>query len=189
MLKLDQLLKRSSDDPSVKNATFERPLELLSSCHEKILHFSSTLLKLSTALKQEGWNDNFVATAEQIQRYFNVAAPEHHHDEELHLFPAIISLDPEFKKPETLELVTAINLMIKEHVESDALWESLNSMLEERTENFDELEKLAIQFEADMREHAEIENETIFPFAEEHISEKEFEKMGAEIAKRRGVKN
>ncbi|MDX2503695.1 MAG: hemerythrin domain-containing protein [Gammaproteobacteria bacterium] len=187
MLKIEQLLKRSSQEQN-DSAAFERPLDLLSSCHEKILHFSSALLKLSTTLKCEGWSGNLVTSAEQISRYFNIAGPEHHKDEEMHLFPAIIALDPEFTKPETAELVQLINRLIKEHVESDVLWASLNSMLQEKTEDFANLYRLAGQFEAEMRRHVIIENEQIFPFAKAHISATEFKKMGAAIAQRRGIK-
>lgn len=187
MLKIEQLLKGSTAGRD-NNATFERPLDLLISCHNKILHFSSALLKLSTALKQDGWSDSYAASAEQIRRYFNVAGPEHHLDEELHLFPAIIALAPELKQAQSSELLQRIHQLIKEHVESDALWETLDRMLEERTENFAKLDTLASQFEEAMREHAEIENEIIFPYAKAHISDTEFKKMGADIAKRRGIK-
>lgn len=185
MLQIDQLLKNTPKNESV---SFESPLELLASCHDKILHFSSALHKLSIILHQEGWSEALETSAEQICRYFNVACPEHHLDEERHLFPAIIALDPELKNPESLEMMQLINRLIKEHVESDVLWETLDQMLAERSEDFDTLEELAQQFAADMLEHATIENETVFPYAQTHISNDEFKKMGAEIAKRRGVK-
>ncbi len=47
---------------------------------------------------------------------------------------------------------------------------------------------MAEQFAQSMSEHAQIENEQIFPYAEQHISEDLFKKMGREIAKRRGIK-
>lgn len=185
MLQIDQLLNNSSKKDSVG---FEAPLELLVSCHDKILLFSSALDKLSQALKEDGWNSQHKASAEQIRRYFNIAGPEHHLDEEKHLFPAIIALDPEFKQPQSLEIVQLINRLIKEHVETDVLWESLDTMLAEQSEDFDTLEELARQFALDMHEHARIENEIVFPFVKTHINDTELKKMGAEIAQRRGVK-
>jgi len=170
------------------SASFDQPLELLLSCHKKILHYSSALNKIVTALQSEGWQDNYATSVEQVRHYFNVAVPEHHLDEEVHLFPTIIALDPELKKSDSLEIVTLINNMIKEHVESDALWEKLDSLLAERSQDFSTLEKLARQFEADMHEHARIENEMIFPYAKKHISNSDFKKMGQEIARRRGIK-
>lgn len=187
MLKIDQLFTRPADKQA-GNAPFEQPLDLLHSCHEKILHFSSALLKLNPILQQEGWCEHHATSADQIRRYFNVAAPEHHKDEEEHLFPAIIALDPEFKKPDTTAVVQLINRMIKEHVESDALWATLDNLLAERSEDFEQLEMLSKQFAGEMRKHAETENAQIFPFAKAHISDAAFKKMGAAIARRRGIK-
>lgn len=183
MLQIDQLLQGSA-----AKASFDSPLELLYSCHDKILHYSSALQSLCSTLLKEGWSPQLGKSADQIRRYFNIAGPEHHMDEEKHLFPAIIALDPELKQSESQEILQQINQLIKEHVESDILWESLDSMLEERSEDYDTLEELARQFASDMHEHAGIENEIIFPYAKEHISADNFKQMGAEIAKRRGIK-
>ena len=108
-------------------------------------------------------------------------------DEEHHLFPAIIALDPELKNPPSIEIVQLINRMIKEHVESDALWATLDTMLADKSEDFAALEELSQQFKASMHEHAQIENEQIFPYAKTHISDRDFKKMGLAIAKRRGI--
>lgn len=187
MLTFEQLFKKKDD--SVSPASFSDPLALLQSCHEKILNFSSALVILSEQLLlQEDWCENSRASAERIRRYFNIAAPEHHKDEELHLFPAIIALDPGLKNPEIKAQLQLINKMVKEHVESDALWEKLDSMLVSYSSAFTELKQLALQFEAEMVHHAEIENHEIFPFAKQHIEAATFEQMGKAIAKRRGIK-
>jgi len=171
-----------------QNASFDKPIELLLSCHEKILHFSSALSDLSVALKKEGWSNEITSSANQIRRYFNIASPEHHLDEEHHLFPAIIALDPALQHAESIEIIQLINRMIKEHVESDALWQTLDTMLEEKSENFNTLVKLANKFKASMHEHARIENEHIFPYAKTHINKAELKKIGLAIAERRGIK-
>lgn len=187
MFKIDQLLQQSSDKHS-SNATFANPLALFRSCHDKILHFSSALQTLSATLQQEGWTEQLHISAEQIRRYFNLSGPEHHLDEEEHLFPAIIALDPELKQAATIEMVQLINRLIKEHVEADSLWEALDKMLAEQSEDFNTIEELAQQFAADMQEHITLENEKIFPFVEARINETKLKEMGTDIAKRRGVK-
>lgn len=184
MLQINQL-----KGSAAKSATFEQPLELLLSCHEKIIHFSSALVKIVIAVQKEGWNEQYTNSVDQVRHYFNVASPAHHLDEEMHLFPAIIALDPELKKAHSIDILTTINNMIKEHVESDALWETLDKMLAEHSEDFSTLEKLTRQFEADMHEHARIENEQIFPYAKAHISEVDLKKIGLAIARRRGIKS
>ncbi|MCU7834279.1 MAG: hemerythrin domain-containing protein [gamma proteobacterium symbiont of Taylorina sp.] len=193
MISIKQLLKQAPD--TIENDTpFERPLELLESCHEKIIHFSSTLLKLSTELKQQGWSEELINTAKNICQYFNIASPEHHLDEEQHLFPAIIALGSKHANgsksdnKKDRDLIQLINRMIKEHVETDNLWEKINNLLNNRSKDFKQLEKLSLQFKDAMHEHAEIENNIIFPYAKTHISDSEFKKMGAAIASRRGIK-
>ena len=191
MLQINQLINKSKSNKGQNthdSPTFEQPLSLLRSCHDKIIHFSSSLYKLSQALHKDGWTEQLETSADQIRHYFNVAGPEHHKDEEEHLFPAVIALDPECTQTQSLELVSLINTLIREHVESDLLWEALDNMLAERTEDFNSLEQMAEQFAQSMSEHAQIENEQIFPYAEQHISEQAFREMGRAIAKRRGVK-
>lgn len=186
MLQIDQLMQPTADKPE-SSASFARPLELLGSCHDKILHFSSALETLATTLHTSGWNEQLHSAAEQIRRYFNISGPAHHLDEEKHLFPAIIALDPEFKQAETMEMVHLINRLIKEHVHSDVLWEALDKMLAQQSEDFDTIEELAQQFAADMRAHVTLENETILPFAKAHLKDAQLTQMGVDIAKQRGI--
>lgn len=183
-----QISTAHKNAPDQSNVSIENPLELLLSCHEKIIHFSSALLALTAVLKQDGWSDELTTSAKQIRHYFNIASHEHHLDEENHLFPAIISLDPELKKAGSIKIIKLLNRMIKEHVESDALWQTLDAMLEEKSEDFNTLAKLASQFKASMHEHVKIENEQIFPYAKTHINKAELKTIGQAIAERRGIK-
>ncbi|WP_198263670.1 hemerythrin domain-containing protein [sulfur-oxidizing endosymbiont of Gigantopelta aegis] len=183
-----QISPQGGSADAQEGVSFEHPLTLLLSCHDKVKHFSSALVTLSLALKKEGWNEQLVASSDQIRRYFNVAAPEHHLDEEEHLFPAIIALDPELKKPQSLAIVQLIHRLIKEHVESDSLWESLDGLLAERSNDFARLGKLSADFKREMHTHADIENEQIFPYAKANMSDEILKAIGLSIAKRRGVK-
>lgn len=183
MITIKQLLTQTTENKN-HGASFENPLALLRSCHDKIIHFSSTLHKLSKILKQDGWSDELINTAKNIRNYFNIAGPEHHLDEEQHLFPAIIALESRLQNKEVNKL---IEQMTKEHLESDALWEKIDHLLEHQSKDFKQLDVLASQFENSMHKHAEIENTIIFPFAEKQFSTAEFKAMGSAIAKRRGV--
>jgi len=187
MLQINQLSLHSADE-NHSTVSFENPLQLLLSCHDKILHFSSAVLTLSTTLQQQGWNEPLQTSAGQIRRYFNVSGPQHHLDEEEHLFPTIISLDPELKQSDTIEIMQLINRLIKEHVESDILWEALDEMLAEQSEDFATMIELSQQFAADSHEHVTLENELIIPYAKNHLNDSKLKQMGADIARRRGVK-
>ena len=187
MITIKQLLTPAARNQN-HGASFEDPLSLLSSCHDKIIHFSSTLYKLTKMLRQDGWSDELINTAKNIRQYFNIAGPEHHLDEEQHLFPALIALKLNSDFDQSKDIIALINQMIKEHIESDALWEKINHLLEVQSKDFKQLESLAAKFERSMHEHAEIENSIIFPYAKAQISKEDFKIMGAAIAKRRGVK-
>ncbi len=184
MLQIKQLTANSD-----KTASFAQPIELLLSCHEKIIHFSSALCTIINAIKQEGWSKNHTSSIEQVRHYFNVASLEHHLDEEQHLFPAIIALDIDCKHSDSRDIVALIKRMIKEHVESDALWATLDSLLAQRSDDFTTLSTLSEQFKKSMHAHARIENEQIFPYAKTHISEPELKAIGQAIARRRGIRS
>ena len=169
-------------------SSFERPIELLLSCHEKISRFSSALAELCQTLLNNGWDDSLAASAEQISRYFNIASPEHHLDEENHLFPALMALDPQLMQSDSRTIMRQLNELIKQHVEFDALWDKLNNLLSERSEDFVLLQQLSEEFKAGLHEHIRIENEQIFPYAEKLLSEAELKKIGLAIAERRGIK-
>ncbi len=190
MITTKQLLTKTPQNQN-HGASFEDPLSLLDSCHEKIINFSSTLHKLSIKLHQDGWSDELISTTQNISHYFNVAGHEHHLDEEQHLFPAVIALNINknfVANEESRKVNSLIKQMIKEHVESDVLWEKINQLLGTQSKDFKQMESLAEKFERSIHEHAEIENKVIFPYAKKKISKEDFKIMGAAIAKRRGVK-
>lgn len=168
--------------------SFARPIELLLSCHEKISRFSSALSVLSQTLQSNGWDDSLAASADQICRYFNIASPEHHLDEENHLFPALMAADPQLKNTASVEIIQQLNELIKQHVEFDELWATLNTMLSERSEDFTALHTLAETFKSRLHAHILIENKQIFPYAETLLNEAEMKAIGLAIAQRRGIR-
>ena len=184
MIQIQKISSSTKQRDSIQSAAFEQPLDLLLSCHDKIIHFSSALYKIAIALQQEGWNDDYAVSADQIRHYFNIAGPEHHLDEEQHLFPAIQAL-PDDSLDKKSDISTLIQRMISEHSKTDALWLLLDKMLAQRSEDFITLKKLSHQFKTEMHEHARIENDIIFPYARQHISVAEFKIMGLAIAQRR----
>ncbi len=170
-----------------KSAIYEQPLDLLLSCHTKIKHFSSALCTLVRAIQQDGWNNHYITSVEQVRRYFNVASLEHHQDEEEHLFPAIIALKDKSIIKNNKKITDLIQKLIKEHHDSDVLWSQLDKMLANHSEDFLTLNTLCQQFETDMHNHAQIEDDIIFPYAKKHLSKEVFKKMGLAIAHRRGI--
>ncbi|UGA39749.1 hemerythrin domain-containing protein [Chromobacterium haemolyticum] len=83
MLTLDTL--SSAAAPS-----FEQPLEMLQACHDKIRRFCDQLDQLPSYIEQHGVDEAARNTIDGLVRYFDLAGPAHHSDEEDELFPLIL---------------------------------------------------------------------------------------------------
>ena len=73
-------------------ASFDTPLDMLTSCHQKVLRCCAQLDKLPGYLAEHGVTPVVVTTLEGVLRYFDVAGPLHHADEERLVFPALLAL-------------------------------------------------------------------------------------------------
>lgn len=65
-----------------QSVTFAEPIEMLYACHGKVRRFCGQIAMLSGYIAENGCNQLVLQTIRQISRYFNVAAPLHHEDEE-----------------------------------------------------------------------------------------------------------
>jgi hemerythrin-like domain-containing protein len=73
-------------------ATFDDPFEMLLACHERIEKQLETLKRLRAHVDSKGAVDAEASVAAQsVLRYFREAAPRHHADEEVDLFPLLES--------------------------------------------------------------------------------------------------
>ncbi|SMC28460.1 Hemerythrin HHE cation binding domain-containing protein [Andreprevotia lacus DSM 23236] len=109
-----------SDDASFPR--FDEPVGMLTACHDKVRRFAALGLKLETHLAEHGADGQAAGAAEQILRYFDIAAPLHHADEEEDLFPALRALDD-------AQLHAALSRIEAEHVALAALWQAVRSWL------------------------------------------------------------
>ena len=69
--------------------SMDEPLEMLSACHERMHAQLETLQRLSEWLPEHGADAQAQQAASGIIRYFDVAAVNHHMDEEADLLPAM----------------------------------------------------------------------------------------------------
>ncbi|MDY0108049.1 MAG: hemerythrin domain-containing protein, partial [Giesbergeria sp.] len=69
---------------------FDTPFEMLAACHERVLRSLALLQKLQDYLHGHPCDDSARQAARDVLRYFDVAAPLHHEDEELHVFPPLL---------------------------------------------------------------------------------------------------
>lgn len=160
-------------------ASFESPIELLTACHDKVRRFASLCGRLAEHTARHGADDQARTAAAGIVRYFTIAAPLHHADEEQDLFPAL----RELQEP----ALTATMLALEhDHDALDALWEQARPWLERVQQGAAEPapEALAL-FAARYLAHIDREERDVFSFAA-RLSEPTLRAIGHRMAQRRG---
>ncbi len=68
-------------------AGFEQPFEMLTACHARVQRMLALLMRLGAHLLQHGADAQAAEAARSVMRYFDLAGPAHHEDEERHLLP------------------------------------------------------------------------------------------------------
>ena len=72
-------------------AGFDEPFEMLGACHDRVRRSLDLLQRLRDYLKTHACDDSARQAARDVLRYFDIAAPLHHEDEELHVFPPLLA--------------------------------------------------------------------------------------------------
>lgn len=168
--------------PQGTTPSFEEPLALLTACHDKVRHFAALSLKLDIHLAQKGNDEEAREAARSILRYFDLAAPLHHADEEEDLFPALHALGDS-------KLNCSLDELEAEHVELAVLWQAVRRWLEAVAQNGllarpIELDEFALRYPA----HADREEAEVYGAAS-LLSATELSKIGVRMCQRRGVKS
>ncbi len=73
-------------------AGFDQPFEMLDACHDRVRRSLDLLRRLRDYLRGHGHgcDDSARQAARDVLRYFDIAAPLHHEDEEMHVFPPLL---------------------------------------------------------------------------------------------------
>lgn len=164
-------------------AGFEQPFELMQACHERVERMLRLLQRLRGHLQTVGWDESARQAARDVMRYFDVAAPAHHEDEELHVFPPLLAAGT------CVDVVTRLQ---QEHREMTALWALVRAVLVRVDEGpwngfGPEDEGLFEQFARLYDWHVAAENELVYPAAARCLDAAAQAAMGEEMARRRGV--
>lgn len=168
---------------------FDDPLEILTLCHEKVRRFARLALKLGDHVARHGSDDAAADAAQKVLRYFNMAAPLHHDDEDLDVYPALIalnelSIDQDKKKV----LVDSIHRLQKEHAELGLLWIEIKQWLEQVEQNKTITPPESLGHFADVYiRHAEREESQIYPYIS-LLNADTLREIGTSMAMRRGAK-
>jgi hemerythrin-like domain-containing protein len=65
-------------------------MDMLVACHERVQRSLDLMARLQQHMLATGCDAQARSAARDVLRYFDVAAPLHHQDEELHVFPVLL---------------------------------------------------------------------------------------------------
>lgn len=156
---------------------FEQPFEMLAACHERVRRSLDLLERLHAHVLQHGVDAQARDAAADVLRYFDIAGPAHHEDEERHVLPRL-------RAAGLGDLATRLQA---DHIEMARLWALLREPLqrwaqgEPATIAGELLPNYINQYNA----HLAIEDEQAFPAARAGLDEAHLSFMGDEMAQRR----
>ena len=168
----------------------EAPFEILSACHERVDRMLTLLAKLQRHLAHTGCDEAASLAARDVMRYFDLAAPLHHQDEERHVFPALAaSADP--------ALQSLVERLLQDHRAMEAAWPAARQVLQQVAEGppgpfgpaalpaayAAQLAAFAGLYQA----HMQAEDEQAYPAAQQALSAQAQQAMSADMMQRRGV--
>ncbi|RPH46316.1 MAG: hemerythrin domain-containing protein [Burkholderiales bacterium] len=106
---------------------FDDPFAILQACHGRIERMLRTLERLGPHVAARGMDGEAREAVARVRRYFELAGPDHHADEECDLFPAA---------RRAAELAgdaaqhVAIDRLVQEHREMERGWAALRTHLD-----------------------------------------------------------
>lgn len=154
------------------------PLELLRACHDKVRRFAGLCVHLRDHLDHTPIDAQAQEAAQSILRYFELAAPLHHADEDVDLFPALRQL-------RLAALNTTIDGLEAEHHVLGGLWQRLQPWLREIAAGRAsaapaEVDVFAQRYAA----HAQREEDEVYPHAQ-RLEPEQLRKISAAMIARR----
>ena len=158
--------------------SIDDPIELLQACHDKVRRFAGLTLRLRAHVAERGPDAQAQEAARSILRYFDMAAPLHHDDEDRDLFPALRSL----AQP---ELTNCIDELQAQHESLGHLWHALRPWLNATAEGQAcpppaEVDEFAAAYPA----HAAREEAEIYPAAAQ-VSAAQLRQLSDAMVRRR----
>lgn len=170
-------------------ATFDEPFAMLDACHDRVRRSLALLRRLVQHAATHGADAQACRAARDVLRYFTVAAPAHHEDEERHVIPALLaSGDP--------PAVAAARQMLDDHAQIRAAWAALEPLLKAMEAGAapaqPALQDAAQRFFDVHADHLPLEDGVAFPHAQRLFEQQAPEAvaaMGREMAERRGVRS
>ena len=165
-------------------ASFEQPFHMLHACHERMQRMLALLQRLRDHMRKHGADDQARDAARDVMRYFDMAAPQHHQDEELHVFPPLLAKGD----PATLDLVCRLQ---QDHLQMEARWvvarRVLAAVAAGRLPALAGADEVALDAFASLyADHIAAEEQVAYPAASALLDADGLAAMGREMSGRRG---
>jgi hemerythrin-like domain-containing protein len=168
------------------SASTEAPLEMLAACHLRIERQCATLGRLAPHVAAHGADEEARRAAERIMRYFDTAAIQHHADEEVDLFPALIE---SMAGSDAVCIHEMTEGLAAEHRKLEAMWRRLREPLSQIVAGMP-----AVLAPGDVagfvdlyRRHLAREDQELLPMAQRLLSDAELNEVGRAMRERRGL--
>ena len=161
---------------------------MLVACHERVNRSLELLHRLQAHLSDKGLDEDARQAARDVLRYFDIAAPLHHQDEELHVFPPLLQgSNPELHK--------IVNKLMNDHRAMEIRWSAARTTLTriaecsiqawapltpEQTDSLD-------RFSALYGQHIADEERIVYPAARSSMAISAIAVMSEDMKRRRGV--
>lgn len=161
-------------------AGFEAPFEMLDACHRRVERLLDLLARLAAHADAHGADAQARQAATDVMRYFDLAAPHHHEDEERHLLPRLRAAGH----------AVLADRIAADHVEMAAAWRALRERLAAVAEGRLPADGLAgwQAFRALYAAHLRVEDADAYPLARTLVDDAGLAAMADEMARRRGAR-
>lgn len=162
----------------------DEPLEMLHACHERVRAQLQTLTRLAQWLSQQGADEQAQRAARAVMRYFDLAAVNHHLDEEEDLLPAMLAA---VDAAERARLQALVDRILAEHVALATRWAGLRVLLARVAEGEAAAleEDQVVHFSAAYETHIRLEENEILPWAGRLLGADAVERISHRMTARR----
>lgn len=162
------------------SAGFEAPFEMLDACHRRVERLLGLLGRLAAHLPAHGADAQAQQAALDVMRYFDLAAPHHHEDEERHLLPRLRAAGH----------AALADRIAGDHAAMGSAWQALRERLAAIAEGRLPPDGLAgwREFTALYEAHLALEDGEAYPQARALVDAAGLAAMADEMARRRGVR-
>ena len=171
-------------------AGLDEPFAMLDACHERVERTLRLLARIVPYVTKYGIDAKAQSAAVDVLRYFDIAAPLHHGDEELHVFPLLLQQN-------YAATTRMVEQMLVDHEQMSAHWADLRPTLVELSADTpaedvggivtEVFERQIAAFAALYATHLETESRILFPAAARLKTDEALRHMSDDMRRRRAM--